>query len=308
MIVALVWIASAMAATDTDIPRRIVAMLHRGRTDAVFRYVEEQAKLHPGNQDVCVLAGAAHAVDREYVEAIALLERCQGSPFYEKSAIRYHADALRAMGEYEDAATLRTEQLMLKSISMDQEHYALINRILDYREAGEFQRALELADEAIGLAPGRSSFYGVKADIYLDLGDTGSARAELLIAEHMGFESRKPTLLAQARLQTALGEPDLAVSALNPLRKRFLQSPEFWDVYLRAKLAMGEVDETAEFLKLRRFATIRSSELEALKAEVMLAQGDLEGAKTMILSALDTYPGSRVVQDTAMRILSNTPD
>ncbi len=308
MIVALVWIASAMAAAEPDIPRRTVAMLHRGRTDMVFRYVQEQNKLNPGDQDVCVLEGAAHAVDREYVEAIALLERCQGSPFYEKSAIRYHADALRAMGEYEAAAALRTEQMMLKSISLDQEHYALINRILDYREAGEFQRALELADEAIGLAPDRPSFYGVKADIYLDQGDTGSARAELLIAEHMGFESRKPTLLAQARLQTALGEPDLAVSALNPLRKRFLQSPEFWDVYLRAKLAMGEVDETAEFLKLRRFLSIRSAELEALKAEVMFEQGDLKGAQVQILSAMETYPGSRVVQDAAMRMLSTATD
>jgi tetratricopeptide (TPR) repeat protein len=160
-------------------------LLHIGRTSDAERYFKQAIALDPGFVPAHASLGLLYVQQRRYAEAKQYLEKATASPqsymihyLYAYILSREGVTASGRIMEYsrENAAIMRTQ--LLRSIKLAPDYapsyylLALVNLVTDER----LDEALEMAQRARQLAPSRTSYSLLLAQIHQRRSDPAAAR------------------------------------------------------------------------------------------------------------------------------------
>lgn len=270
----------------------MLGYLRRHQPGVVIDYAKGRLQKAPQDPDLLGLLGAALVDQGAYEAALDLFPQAEGSDFYEEHGIRYHADALRAVGDGSGAAALRFQRRLSPEEAGEREANEHLYRIDDFRLTGDWSSALDAVSVALASDAHRPLFYAVLADIYLDMGDWDEAEQALWFAQRMvEDEADNPRLLrVEARWMLVQGFPDQAVDMLLTSRRRNSTNLEFWMLLAEARRQQGSLMEAQTILELRRFSGFDTPTQRAVRARVLRDQGDLEGARRVLAEALAALP------------------
>ncbi len=286
------------AARQRTVPPRFLQQVRSGRAPAAERWLGPALAAAPDDPNLRTAQAVLHTVNHEPEAALALFEALDGSRFYDRSGLRFHADALAEVGRGVEAAEMRTQRLRRTNFSHPQVQYENIRRVHDLREAGDLAAALETADDAIAFAPHQGSLYAARAEVHLERGDLDAAAFDILLAEARGTArtGTTPTAIAKARLQLAEENPEAAIRLLEPLRRRNVTSERFREVLGAAYLAADDLDNATIELRRVRFLRQDSPGIRALRARLSWQQGDPAAAREAAEALLDEVPGNADAQ------------
>jgi FimV-like protein len=187
-------------------------LLHIGRNSDAERYFKQAIALDPGFVPAHASLGLLYVQQRRYAEAKKHLEKATTSPqsymthyLYAFVLSREGLSPTGRINEYsrENAAVMR-EQL-LRSIKLAPDyapsHYllALVNLVTDER----LDEALEMAQRARKLAPSRTGYSMLLAQIYIQRSDPAAAR---LILEPLTRDSNQSVRTEAQNLLESLSE------------------------------------------------------------------------------------------------------
>jgi tetratricopeptide (TPR) repeat protein len=163
-------------------------LLHSGRENDAERYFKQAIALDPGFVPSYASLGTLYVYQRRYAEAKKYLQKATSSPqshlvhyFYAYVLSREGMSTAGEIAKYspENAAVMR-EQL-LRSIKLAPDyapaHYLLA--LIDVVTEQRLDEALEMAQKARRLAPAKTSYALLEAQIYLRRSDAAAARAIL---------------------------------------------------------------------------------------------------------------------------------
>jgi len=283
---------------DHGIPNRILQQVRSGRSGKAASWVEAELKKRPDDLNLLAVLAIIHTANNEHDQAAALYDRVDGSAFYTQTASRFHADTLHELGEGARAAAIRTQRLHRTDYNHPQVQYENIARVHDLREAGLWLDALDICNEAIAFAPHQAALYAARAEIHIDVGDLDAAAFDLLLAEERGSArtGTAQTTIAKSRWLLETGQPNSAVDILTPLRQSNFRHERFAAALGEAMLASHQSDAAAVVLRQVRFRRRDSAHLQSVRARLLLATGDRDGAVAIVDDLMDVQPGNLYAQ------------
>lgn len=298
----LAGVAAAERRAVEGIPKPVLMRLRNGHTPVVHKYLAEQRALGPLDDNHIALEAVAFAKAEEFQEAIERFRLSEGCQLYENIGLRFHADALRAVGEGREAAALRTQQLELTELPSALAHIARMERIRDLISVGAYDEALEAADLAIAEKPEWAAYYAAKSEIYTAMGDHEEAGWWLWIASFR-FVRPESVLYPEATLMTALGDGGHAELLLRDMAKGRRHRPEFWRHLVEAIAQTERWEYAMQVLDRQLIANMPDPALRALRARVLHGLGRTDEAREVALAALEQAPGNVAVQEAAAVVL-----
>jgi tetratricopeptide (TPR) repeat protein len=298
----LAGVAAAEQRAVEGIPKKVLMRLRNGHTSVVHKYLAEQRALGPLDDNHLALEAVAFAKQERSQQAIAGFSRSEGCQLYENIGMRFHADALRAVGEGRAAAELRTMQLELTELPPALAHIAKMERIRDLVSAGAYDEALEAADQAIAEKPQWAAYYAAKSEVYTAMGDYEEASWWLWMAEFR-FVRPESVLYPQAALMTAIGDGGHAELLLRDNAKGRRHRPELWRHLVEAIAQTERWEYALQVLDRQLIASMPDPTLRALRARVLHGLGRTDEAREVALDALELAPGNVAVQEAAAVVL-----
>ena len=276
------------------IPPRMVNNVRMGRFSAPANYARGRIAEAPDDLEARCLLGITDALRGAPDEALANLELSEGSALYEQLGIRYHADTLRLLGAYHDAAQLRAEQ-MANSSEEAVLHHAMLNRIKDYRLGGDYPAALEAGEAALALGS-RPAFYAALADVYTDMGDFDTAWEHIQYADWLTVDTPPVVAIAEGRLLLAQDMAWAAVQVLRPALRRSVQNITFWALFSEAFRLSGNTARAQQYMDLKNLRNRTEPELIGVRARLLQGRGEHTAARALVWEQLALYPNNRTLQ------------
>ena len=233
------------------------------------------------------LQARKHSNMHRYSKAVALFERGNGCS-WEK-----HAASLRNIGRGDQAAELRLDKLLTPTappISGEEQATIWLNIGRDYRSVGHFDAAWEAAQMGLSSAPEMTSLRILLAEVALDLGQLDLAEANLAGLPPSGPRYR----VAQARLLSAQGRPDLALQDLLLLSERNRERPEVQALRTQLLLQQGRVTEARADVKGHLYTTKSNNHtvLLARRVSYLMHIGERQQARESWLLLQSMAPGA----------------
>lgn len=304
-LLALCVIDVALAAVE--IPPWVPRFIGLGRTHSVVEWVDQGIAVDPDNPNLYAIRGAALARDERFVEALGDFERGAGSDFYEETALRYHADALRESGDVFAAVALRESQLaataMRKGVRFTQE----LRIVQDLQFGGDLIEAHARAEELVAEYPTVASAWSTLAELQTDLGDTDGAMISLHMGGQVGKRAHRQIGAAKLHLMRTLGDEVGAAEAVVETGKRVGGRRDYWNAYLDYQLDQGNAGFVLGMLDRKRFGRNRSPALAALRVRALVDLGELDEARTLLQAVVDDYPTHPAVMVAASAYEAATP-
>lgn len=224
----------------------------------------------PDHVDALVLRATAWSRAGLHGDALGAFALCDSGDAYERYGLDAHANSLRATGRGLEAAALRSEQLVL--LADDTALALLYVDLSDDLALLAPTQALEQALIALSSRPGSPQVHAALSERYLELGDSGSARAHAAASDAITLTLRglvaqsrvalaegdagrawaileeadalrvRPDRLLAARLETRrrLGDLDAALAIADAPAARYTQHPELMAAALRAARDAGD--------------------------------------------------------------------
>jgi len=288
-----------VAVAAVEIPPWVPRFIGLGRTNSVVEWADKGLAVDPGNANLYAIRGSALARDERFPEALRDFERGEGSDFYEQTALRYHADALRETGDVEAAVALRESQLAVtalrKGVRFTQEHHL----VQDLRFGGDLVEAHARAEELAAQYPHIASAWGTLAELQTDLGDTDGALISLHIGGQVGKRAHRQIGAAKLHLMRALGDEIGAAEAVAETGQRVGGRRDYWSAYLDHQLEQGNAAYVLGMLDRKRFARNRSPALAALRVRALVELDETDEARERLLAVLADYPTHPAVVEAA---------
>jgi tetratricopeptide (TPR) repeat protein len=180
--------ANEIAGRDLSVENREAA-LQLGITYAGLRDIDKSIAAlqaacakNPDDNDLAYLLMSECYSEKRYVEARSvakdILAKDDVLPRYRAAALYNEVICDKALGEGEDIeARLNELTKILRKITIADPGLmdVYVYRLLVYKELGWFDKANEMADHLIGVAPKNATGYAFKADIAAAQGDEASA-------------------------------------------------------------------------------------------------------------------------------------
>lgn len=309
MFALLLWVALSVGSARQPVmlekvPYRIVWELQRVQINSAALMLEEELAQHPDDPGLLGVQGTLKLLEGRYTEAAELLERSEGSRYYETFGISYHADLLRTLGDGRGAARLRAERLVLDGLNENREHLDLLDQVDDHRSVDDTDAAMAVIEQAMALGI-RPAYYAAEAEVWMDLGELDAASESLWLAQRLG--RARGVIQAEARLLMLLGNPTEAVELLDGRIQRNRRDRDFWLLLGEACRQEGAIDRTAKILALKRFERLDSPTQQALQARLLRDQGDLPGALSAIEAALAEAPSNPLLNAVADELTAGSP-
>jgi len=226
-----------------------------------------------------------------FSEAVNEFGLSWGSDYYEREGLGAHADTLRAIGQYEEAAALRLDRLWVIQ-DEGEEVVSLLGASEDLRLGGDSWGAIDLAERAMALRPRSPVVYAVLAQAYLELGDLDEAAYYLWTSERVGGSAvRGP--IAASELAIRQGDPQAAEQAIEEHRRQRISSWQFAVQISEARRLQGNPAEALWMLDLPQWEQ-QDHRPELIIAELTLHVdlGNKAEAMELCRTLRTEYPGN----------------
>ena len=294
------------AAKDTlapidGIPTLMTRWLGLQRTRSVQAFIDEQRLEEPDNRSLDALQGCVHAVSGRYVEALDWFERSEGSAYYEAVGIRFHAEALHAIGAVPEAVQLRKEFLLFAEASPANLANIQVVGTGDLIALGAYDEAAARADAII--ASGTLWAAQGWADQLTLCALQGDLDCSLINLEMLRTDPRlRPNarLVVEFHHLVTIGALEEAAALRRQIGRRHGGRERFWLASMELDLRTDDPVAVLELLSRVRFQDQRSPSLRAYEAWARWAVGETDAGEAQILSYLADYPGNPDVRKAAV--------
>lgn len=295
---AVAWARAPRALPDHGVPPRVLQQLRNGRASRALKWVEQQRAAGSTDPTLTTVEAMVHSARNDDATAVELFSESDGTDVYEAWGVRFHADALRDLGEGQQAAELRNARLKRQAYQGVQSRTDNISRLSDLRASGHYEEAWELSDEAIGVSPTDGAIYAARAMIALGMGDIERADFELLLARERASHggAKLQIALADAEIELALGQPERALDILEPMQRKAILLEPYAAALGRAYAATGNHAEARIALRDRQYLDQPSPETLAARVELHLAMGQDSVARELADALLEERPGHAAAQ------------
>jgi tetratricopeptide (TPR) repeat protein len=297
-----------VALAAVEIPPWVPRFIGLGRTNSVIEWVDKGLAVDPDNANLYAIRGAALTRDERFVEALPDFDKAEGSDFYEETALRYHADALRETGDVAGAVALRESQLAATDLRKGVRFTQELRVVQDLQFGGELVEAHARAEELVNLYPHIASAWATLAELQTDLGDTDGAMISLHMGGQVGKRAHRQIGAAKLHLMRALGDEIGAAEAVVETGKRVGGRRDYWNAYLDYQLELGNAAYVLGMLDRRRFARNRSPALAALRVRALVELGAIDEARERLHAALADYPTHPAVMVAAQVFEAAAPE
>lgn len=244
------------------------------------------------------LSGAAWASLGFYADALGAFRVASSGPYYEEFGVRAHADALRAVGEGEAAASLR-RTLLVEPMEEQQELALMLEIGDDYLLTGDGWGAEQVLLEAYAAFPRATAVHVSLAEAYALQGDEESAGFHLWMADSAPVGVNFRELLYQARVELDAGRLHTAEELILKLTRRRQQNVTLLTMRCEMLVAQGTPDAAWALLENSYWREHGDPELSASRALVLDALGRRAEALATLQEGLDLYPSHPSLQRAA---------
>ncbi len=154
---------------------------------------------------------------------------------------------------------------------------------------GDLPGAEQQAEAAVQSAPENLQARAVLAELYMRAGDKGKAEQTLMQAvDAMPDKAQPADLLLNFYLRT--GQADRAEAVFNQLRQNHAKSVPVQVAYARVLVAKNEFGPAGDVLKGISKANANDPQVQRLNAELLLHEGKLHDAFTLLQKAAGSAP------------------
>jgi len=265
----------------------VEAFLRRGQYRLAAQNITRQLEKSPDDIELSAMLGVAWSKMGFSVDALVMFQLCPGASYYEARGLDAHADALRALGRGEAAASLRIQRLLTSDLSEVQQLLILLWAADDLRAAGDYRGALEQVYRAEALFPRSPMVSAVLADIWMDAGDLEQADAALWANTLHGQTSRG----ASVRARRAMLDEDFAEASEILEAARMFRNPTPRLASLRAEVLrlQGDPHAAADILERNRWRSMEIPELITARLRVYADLEDAASAENWVALAEQHY-------------------
>ncbi|HCH63705.1 MAG: hypothetical protein CL927_20360 [Deltaproteobacteria bacterium] len=272
--------------------------IRRRNAKFLFARAEEVLAADPSDPDGHALRGTAYILQGWPLDAVVEYELAAGGDFYEKFAVHYHGEALRALGRFDEAAALRKEWRVVKQPNQFADIATEIHIVEDFRLAGAWDQGLDAVDVMLATAPGNVLVHAYAAHFFYDMGDVDEAMFQLFLgARQTENNHRYQHVLAAMSYDEGL--VDDASDRLKRALRQHPRHPPLRALQLRAWCDGGFTELALTEVGYARFAGHAYPDLLASEARCHVQAGDFEGAHLLVGDLQTLYPELELTEETA---------
>lgn len=269
----------------------LLAQILNGKALTARRTLVPMLENNPNDPAANLFMGMALSVEGKHNDAMIYYRAGEAAPLYWEHGVGFHAESLRYSGRPQQAATLRGLQLM--DADLEAEGLTWLEQADDYRAAGQLDKAWESANQAIALRPLGIKAHAVLADIAMDAGQIDLAEEHLFLAEKRIDGAAPPRLyLTRARLELARGEHEKALELVEFAREQRRWLVDAVYLHTAVLLAMGDVEGAKGVLNRPKLTPKQSPPVLLARIQLLLAQGDTASAQQAWSELQELAPGT----------------
>jgi len=264
------------------------AMRYLGNNDDAISVLNHCLEKYPGDEVALNSRASTLAYAGRFEESLALYGEIISSPFASAHAYGGRASVFSDIGNFEQAAV--DQEMAIFLAKDDPISYCAMADIL--REAGRFDDAMRVLSKAPGTARSRLLTAVARSRVYRDTGSFAEAIEELTKTADC-FPMDASVKIASADIFRRTRRYEDALAIYNQLDHDSVQSKVARNSAAACYAAMNRYEAALACLPVRLASTKYDWIGQGIRAAILIKQGSLAQASTLIDDCLDNCPWER---------------